>query len=89
MARCRSCAALASYFAGQGGKLWAAEHDGRVAGMVGTRPIEDGAWEICRMYLATGERGTGLAQRLLDTAEAHAKAGGCRAPRALVRYALR
>jgi GNAT superfamily N-acetyltransferase len=68
--------ALASYFADRGGKLWAAERDGRVAGMVGTRPIEDGGWEICRMYLAASARGTGLAQRLLDTAEAHAKAAG-------------
>lgn len=68
--------ALASYFAGQGGALWAAERDGQVIGMVGTRPIEDDAWEICRMYLATAERGGGLAQRLLDTAEAHAKAAG-------------
>lgn len=68
--------ALATYFAGQGGALWAAERDGQVAGMVGTRPAGDGTWEICRMYLAAGERGTGLAQGLLDTAEAHAKAAG-------------
>ncbi|MFC7476653.1 GNAT family N-acetyltransferase [Dankookia sp. GCM10030260] len=68
--------ALATHFAGQGGALWVAEHDGQVAGMVGTRPIEDGGWEICRMYLAAGERGSGLAQRLLETAEAHAKAAG-------------
>ncbi|WP_241671145.1 GNAT family N-acetyltransferase [Dankookia rubra] len=68
--------ALATHFAGQGGMLRAAERDGQVAGMVGTKPIGDGAWEICRMYLAAGERGTGLAQRLLDTAEAHAKAAG-------------
>jgi GNAT superfamily N-acetyltransferase len=68
--------ALATYFADKGGMLWVAERDGQVAGMVGTRPIEDGGWEICRMYLAAGERGTGLARRLLDTAEAHAKAAG-------------
>ena len=61
--------ALASYFAKAGGALWAAEADGGIVGMVGTRPLNsDQAWEICRMYVEAGQRGTGLAQRLLDTA---------------------
>ncbi|MBL6076917.1 GNAT family N-acetyltransferase [Belnapia sp. T18] len=69
--------ALASYFAKAGGALWAAEREGSVAGMVGTRPLNsDQAYEICRMYVAAPERGTGLAQRLLDKAEAHARAAG-------------
>lgn len=69
--------ALASYFAEAGGTLWACERDGRVVGMVATRPLrEDGAWEICRMYVAAAERGTGLAQRLLETAERHAADAG-------------
>jgi GNAT superfamily N-acetyltransferase len=69
--------ALASYFAGAGGALWAAERDGALVGMVGTRPLNsDQAYEICRMYVAAPERGTGLAQRLLDAAEAHARAAG-------------
>ncbi len=69
--------ALASYFAQAGGALWAAEQDGQVVGMVGTRPLrEDAAWEICRMYVAKDQRGTGLAHRLLDTAEAHARQAG-------------
>jgi len=46
-------------------------------GMVATRPLgSDSAWEICRMYLDRAARGTGLAQRLLATAEAHARAHG-------------
>ncbi|MDI3309388.1 MAG: GNAT family N-acetyltransferase [Acetobacteraceae bacterium] len=69
--------ALASYFAQAGGALWAAERDGQVVGMVGTRPLrEDAAWEICRMYVAKDQRGTGLAHRLLDMAEAHARDAG-------------
>ncbi|MBR0663678.1 GNAT family N-acetyltransferase [Roseomonas hellenica] len=69
--------ALASWFAEAGGVLWAAEGDGRIIGMVGTRPLrEDAAWEICRMYVANAARGSGLAQTLLDTAEAHARTAG-------------
>ncbi len=70
--------ALATWFADAGGALWAAEREGTVVGMVGTlpAPAEPGAWEIGRMYVAAGERGSGLAQRLLATAEAHARAAG-------------
>ncbi len=70
--------ALATYFREQGGALWAAEDaGGEVVGMAATRPMNaDRAWEICRVYLAKAARGTGLAQRLLDAAEAHAVAGG-------------
>lgn len=68
---------LASYFAAAGGMLWAAEAGGEIVGMVATRPLrDDAAYEICRMYVARPMRGTGLAQRLLDTAEAHARAAG-------------
>ncbi|WP_206931817.1 GNAT family N-acetyltransferase [Roseococcus thiosulfatophilus] len=66
--------ALATYFAGSGGALWLSE-DGQ--GMVATRPLgADDAWEICRLYVDAGARGSGLAHRLLDTAEAHARAAG-------------
>lgn len=69
--------ALASYFHDQGGMLWAAERDGRVVGMVGTRPLkEDAAWEICRMYVDAAARGEGLAAALLRAAEEHARAAG-------------
>lgn len=69
--------ALASYFRDQGGMLWAAERDGRLVGMVGTRPLkEDAAWEICRMYVDAAARGEGLAAALLRAAEEHARAAG-------------
>jgi GNAT superfamily N-acetyltransferase len=66
--------ALATHFAALGGRLWiSADHHG----MIATRPLrEDGAWEICRLYVDRAARGTGLAHRLLDAAEAHARAEG-------------
>lgn len=71
--------ALASYYAGQDGALWAAEQDGRVVGMVSTKPLGDGAWEICKMYAYPGQRGTGLARSLIEAAEHHARARGATA----------
>lgn len=71
--------ALATHFAAQGGRLWVAEDGGAVAGMIAARPLgADEAWEVCRLYVAAGQRGTGLAQRLLAGAEAHARAAGAR-----------
>ena len=72
--------ALASYYAGQGGALWAAEQDGRVVGMVGTKPLGDGApgtvWEIGKMYAYPGQRGSGLARALIDAAEGYVRGQG-------------
>lgn len=69
---------LASWFEGQGGRVWLAEGpDGVPQGMVGVRPHgSDEAWEICRMYVDKAARGTGLAHRLLDQAENHAREQG-------------
>ncbi len=68
--------ALATHFAACGGALWAAEAGGRVVGMAGVAPMEPGAWKLTRMYVARARRGTGVAQRLLGIAEAHAVALG-------------
>ena len=68
--------ALATHYADLGGALWAAEADGRVAGMIATRPFEAGAWEICRLYVLPSLHGSGLGHHLLDTAETHARAAG-------------
>lgn len=69
--------ALATWFHDQGGTVWAVEREGRILGMIGTRPLkEDAAWEICRMYVDADARGSGIAARLLDTAESHARAAG-------------
>ena len=67
--------ALAGYYARAGGALWAAEDaTGRLVGMIAVRPDAPGTWEICRLYVDRAQRGTGLAARLLTTAEAHAAA---------------
>jgi len=58
------------------GALWVAEAEGAVLGMVGVTPGADGAWEIRKLYVDRMARGSGLAQRLLATAEAHAAAQG-------------
>ncbi len=68
--------ALSSYYAGAGGALWAAEADGAIVGMAATRPLGEGAWEICKMYVARARRGTGLATALLKAAENHARDSG-------------
>jgi GNAT superfamily N-acetyltransferase len=68
--------ALASYYRHRGGTLWIAGAEAAVVGMVGTRPLDDGAWEICKMYVAASYRGGGLANVLIDAAETHARAGG-------------
>ena len=71
--------ALASHFAKADGALWAAESEGHLIGMVGTRPLRhDDAYEICRMYVARECRGTGLARRLLALAEDHARDAGAK-----------
>ncbi len=68
--------ALASYYTAQGGALWAAEADDQVVGMIATRPLPDGAWEICRVYVLPALHGSGLGHRLLDVAEEHALGAG-------------
>ncbi len=65
--------ALATHCANKGGHLWATEQDGKLIGMVAAYPLgNDGAWEVGRMYVDRARRGTGLAHRLLDTAETYA-----------------
>ncbi|WP_372623133.1 GNAT family N-acetyltransferase [Falsiroseomonas sp.] len=69
--------ALATYFAEAGGALWAAEEGGQVVGMAATRPLgHDAAWEICKVYVAKSSRGSGLAHRLMQQAESHARDAG-------------
>lgn len=66
---------LATHFAMAGGALWVADRQGCVIGMAAVRPIhQDATWEICKVYVTRTARGTGLAHRLLDMAEAHARA---------------
>ncbi len=68
--------ALASHAAGRGGAMWVAEAEGRVVGLVCAWPLTDGTWELAKMYVASAERGGGIAHDLADAAEAQARAGG-------------
>ena len=68
--------ALASYYAEQGGALWAAESDGKLTGMVAACPRKAAAWEICQVYVNPMLHGSGLGHALLDRAEGHAIAAG-------------
>ncbi len=68
--------APAAYYAAPGGALWVAEDAGAVTGMIAAVPRGAGTWEVCRVYVHPDRHGTGLAHRLLDTAEAHALAAG-------------
>lgn len=68
--------ALATYYAANGGALWAAEAAGSIRGMIATRPLDDSAWEVCRVYVDPSLHGAGLANALLDRAEQHAIAAG-------------
>ena len=68
--------ALAKYYAGQGGALWIADGDATIAGMIATRPIDNGTWEVCRVYVDPPQHGSGMAHALLDHAERHAIAAG-------------
>ena len=68
--------ALASHYARVGGALWVAERGGLVSGMAACRPAEDGAWEICKVYLDKVLRGGALAHELVAAPERLALAAG-------------
>lgn len=70
--------ALSSYYVGQGGQLWVAEDAGTRVGMIATRPADDGAWEICRVYVDPARHGSGLGHELLTLAERHAIQAGAK-----------
>lgn len=71
--------ALATHYQSRGGLLWAAGGvDGHIDGMIATVPLDDGAWEICRVYVHPRLHGRGLGRALLGTAERRAIAAGAR-----------
>ena len=50
-----------------GGAFWVAiGDDGSLLGTAGLYPVEDGAFELRKMYLSPRARGLGLGQRLLE-----------------------
>ncbi len=74
-------ASLPGNYAPPGGGLWLARVGGTPAGVVGLRPLADGAGELKRLWLRPAFRGHGLGRRLTETAIAAARAAGYRALR--------
>ncbi|WP_181705947.1 GNAT family N-acetyltransferase [Chthonobacter rhizosphaerae] len=70
--------APASHYRRKGGGLWVMTGpEGEVVGSVALSRVDGGpAFEINKVYLASGLRGGGHAHRLMETAEAAALAGG-------------
>jgi len=66
----------AYYFARGGGFIVAVAPDGRVVGSCGIAPLEDGTWDLRKMYLTPEARGKGLGKRLLARILAFAKSKG-------------
>lgn len=73
--------ALASYFANHSGALWVCDIAGQVVGMIGTRPLGNAEWELCKLYAYASHRGSGLAHALYETMLAHILAAGGRSVR--------
>jgi GNAT superfamily N-acetyltransferase len=71
-----SLRALATFYIGEHGALWAAEAEGRVVGMIATKPVDAATWEICQVYVDPVRHGSGLGHALLDRAERHAITAG-------------
>ncbi len=72
-------ATLPGAYAPPRGGVWIARADGRDAGCVGLRPLDDEAAELKRMYVRRAWRGRGLGRRLGETAIGFARAAGYRA----------
>ena len=68
--------ALESYYVAAGGAVWVAERDDTIVGMVATKPLEGGVWEICKVYVSPELHGAGVGPTLLDIAECHAIGAG-------------
>jgi len=63
-------------FTGPGAGFWVAVADEVPVGSLGLKPLSPGTGELDGMYVAPELRGTGLAQRLMDALEKHARAHG-------------
>ena len=64
---------LPGSYADHGGAFWVA---GNIAGTCGVFPVDEGVYELRKMYLAPSARGTGLGKRMLATAIAWVRERG-------------
>lgn len=72
-------AALPGAYAPPLGEIWLAHLDGKAVGCVAVRPLDDGAAELKRLYVAPAGRGRGLGRRLVVRAIVFAARAGFRA----------
>ena len=72
-------ATIATGYAGIGGRLWVAEHAGKVVGSVAIAPAETpGGLELQKLYVAKPYRCAGLGTRLCELLELEARLRGAR-----------
>ncbi len=70
---------IASHFRALGGRFWVAEREGAIVGCVGVAPAEAAdSFELCKLYVAHGDRRLGLGRELVRLVEDEAVAGGSR-----------
>jgi len=72
---------LLTWYGPPGGGLWLAHVDDGPAGCVAARPLKPGEAEMKRLWVEPHARGTGLGQRLAETAVAFARGAGYRVMR--------
>lgn len=73
--------AIATAFKARGGYFWVAEKASRVVGCVGITPVSErkSVAELRKLYVAAGERRSGLGTKLVERVEATAQSWGvCR-----------
>ena len=71
--------AIATHHAGNGGRFWVAENDGRILGCVGVLPGPDNTFELKKLYVAKDARKMGVGKRLVSLVEAEAMSRGAKA----------
>jgi putative acetyltransferase len=70
---------LERHYDARGGRFELIEGGGEVVGVLGWRPVDDGVFEVKKLYLAQAARGHGLGHRALARAIDAARAAGARA----------
>ena len=71
-------AGLPGKYAPPGGNIWLAESGVEPVGIVAIRPLEGGACEMKRLWVADPARGTGLGRRLIEASFDGARSAGYR-----------